>query len=1175
MKTVKRILVMFLVFALTFGMVGTSFLTAQSDTVTEESTSGSTESGDTKDSADSETQNSNGGGESGTDTPSTEGTTSETNSGEGSGDSSNTSNPDNITNNQDESADEVENPDADDTLTTETTDDTIEENADPDAKKDSADTDLDKELDKALLKKAPATRGDGDSGDGTSKKITLKLELTDNVGEDTFGINVYFYSDGEGNTQLTDTNGPMGKAVEIVRSENNNSSLASDSIDIPANCQSIRVSVYMPSGHHISKYNDTEASDSNNLDKWAEESGELLKVSDLENNSTFNFTIAKDEENEPEPPIVLFGIKCDTAVIAPDKYSLTVKLYNGSNNSTTEIISKNTQKEITIPTECTKVGLTISCPDGYYVWQRNDGNTDDNGEIYEETTSLEKWKTEAIFTSINEFVGNGPYCYTISSNKQENKLPTYNNSHYELYIYDNAAGMRVAEVGSSDPWDSFTDLDVMPNCELRINRNYTIKGTLRVLTEGYLRIAENCTLNAGSFDFQDSSFVIFGNETSATGFKDKLKQKNSDETTSYNGEINNTLFRTVRDDKGYIFLYVDESIIDCGFQLNTDNSINDNNNQSTLDYVKYTITNGEQAETAANFTALGDWTPTTVDSSKIKEGTKVTFEIKTKEGYKLSNTGVRFIDPVNPLPYDNGASGDSGIYKVTYTYTSAPKQYGILYFNVIKSEVEESNDAILQWTNDLAVLAEPGGRGGDYYVDHGRIEVVKVTNSSGNELNNSNESGKSPYWNIDNAQFNMGGRLFSGSEMLLAKDTKVELRLVPDRGYQLTSFKINNSNQYVTVQGDLYTYTFTVPSPGQVVFGATFTPVSDKVEVTTDKISGGSFSYNGSAVDSGSMVLKVENTSTSTNETFKKQADNGGYTVDQVLGLSSEQRIYKGVANPSSANDYWAETKSNLGSPATITLNVNPNSITGEDVVVLHKKSDDSIEEIPATYSNGQVTFKTSSFSDYAIASREKKITPMPIPSAESKYEEQQEESTDTTNVTPPIGATVNGAVVNDWDDMKNVLLTTPKSTPIDDKTPAVNPLTMLTLTGFNTNIPKDVFDAMSVSNSSGMHVFLGNATALTFLKPAVGMNTQEAVDVSCITKLDTKARLKTITFKKNTKLSVPSLLHATVPKGVKKVTVYFIGADGIRRLLGEFEPTVDGHVGFAVAELGKFEIKY
>ncbi len=84
------------------------------------------------------------------------------------------------------------------------------------------------------------------------------------------------------------------------------------------------------------------------------------------------------------------------------------------------------------------------------------------------------------------------------------------------------------------------------------------------------------------------------------------------------------------------------------------------------------------------------------------------------------------------------------------------------------------------------------------------------------------------------------------------------------------------------------------------------------------------------------------------------------------MNISLNQVLYKGTAN-----DVWSKELKELNNQATISLSLE-GVIDGNEVAVVHEKNDGTYEMIPAIYdsSSNTITFKTSNFSNYAIASK-------------------------------------------------------------------------------------------------------------------------------------------------------------------------------------------------------------
>ncbi|MCR4749797.1 MAG: hypothetical protein K5877_08425, partial [Lachnospiraceae bacterium] len=120
--------------------------------------------------------------------------------------------------------------------------------------------------------------------------------------------------------------------------------------------------------------------------------------------------------------------------------------------------------------------------------------------------------------------------------------------------------------------------------------------------------------------------------------------------------------------------------------------------------------------------------------------------------------------------------------------------------------------------------------------------------------------------------------------------------------------------------------------------------------------------------------------------------------------------------------------------------------------------------------------------------------------------------------------------------------------------------------------IPDSTFDSLYKSDKSGLHVFVANGTALTFINNRQLKN-QKALDLTCTVTAGNGSKI--IAFKTFGKLKAKTALHTTVPAGVKTVTVYKYDAKGNKKYFGKLRPTAEGRVCFGVKELTKYELVY
>ena len=199
------------------------------------------------------------------------------------------------------------------------------------------------------------------------------------------------------------------------------------------------------------------------------------------------------------------------------------------------------------------------------------------------------------------------------------------------------------------------------------------------------------------------------------------------------------------------------------------------------------------------------------------------------------------------------------------------------------------------------------------------------------------------------------------------KGNVIVFEFVPKYGYQLTSVSMNgmpltpqaNANQYVLDTAD---------ANGNGHFSATFTKVSDVVKTNTSAISSGVLDLSSGAIDAGTGRLSVDDFTPSTEQTAKFEDAASGYEIADYLDLNMQQIFYKGSDDDTNV---WTNDLSQLAADANISL-VLAEGVDGNDVAIVHEKSDGSCELITGTYDadTQTVSFATDGFSNYAIAYR-------------------------------------------------------------------------------------------------------------------------------------------------------------------------------------------------------------
>ena len=202
-----------------------------------------------------------------------------------------------------------------------------------------------------------------------------------------------------------------------------------------------------------------------------------------------------------------------------------------------------------------------------------------------------------------------------------------------------------------------------------------------------------------------------------------------------------------------------------------------------------------------------------------------------------------------------------------------------------------------------------------------------------------------------------------------SKDEVVVFEFVPDYGYQLTSVAANETP--LDPQEETNRYVFTMRE-GNVHFAATFTKTDDVVNTGTASVRGGTVNVANN-LDGGTARLTVNNAELSADKRQGFQNAAGAYSVSQYLDIDLYNVFYKGKND---ASDVWSNEIDELREDATISLQL-AEGVNANDIVLVHNIHDgENFEIIPVdSYdpATNTITFKTKSFSNYAIATKDSK----------------------------------------------------------------------------------------------------------------------------------------------------------------------------------------------------------
>ena len=301
---------------------------------------------------------------------------------------------------------------------------------------------------------------------------------------------------------------------------------------------------------------------------------------------------------------------------------------------------------------------------------------------------------------------------------------------------------------------------------------------------------------------------------------------------------------------------------------------------------------------------------------------------------------------------------------ISFDVSGVPYQntYNIVIEGRALNEEEEFLAGFL-WTYD----ANASQYADDDKILHGVLEFVKA------------EYDGHTYTTIE--QVNNAGNLFKWKdakkdsndpmgEAVFPVGTELTVRLIPDAGYQLTSFDLNGFPFEPGEEVGLYTFTV---GRGPFHLGAHFTEEGNTVLATSENVKNGTIDTN-EEVEAGTLKLSVSNIGSMSPEREGKFVDTADeYEIASYMDISLYNAIYKGGKKDANGNyESWDTEVNDLANDARIALELSEN-MNGKEVVLVHEKHDGTYEIIETNYDseNNTITFETDSFSTYAIAYKE------------------------------------------------------------------------------------------------------------------------------------------------------------------------------------------------------------
>ena len=246
-------------------------------------------------------------------------------------------------------------------------------------------------------------------------------------------------------------------------------------------------------------------------------------------------------------------------------------------------------------------------------------------------------------------------------------------------------------------------------------------------------------------------------------------------------------------------------------------------------------------------------------------------------------------------------------------------------------------------------------------------------------------------------------------EAMFPVGTQLTVKLIPDAGYQLTALTLNG--QAFTAGEEIGVYTFTIKG-GNWHLGANFTAVADEVKTTSNNITDGSIRLNTNGDNSfknGTAKLEVKDVSNLSNDRineFTAVAEEEGYEISSYIDMSLYNTIYKGGKKDGNREyQAWNTQVDNLKNNASITLELS-DDMAGKTLALVHEKHNGETitgyELIDAAYNeeNNTITFRTNSFSNYAVVVRDSYIKDYEVKDDNGNSIKFQEESGHIYNLT-------------------------------------------------------------------------------------------------------------------------------------------------------------------------------
>ena len=294
-----------------------------------------------------------------------------------------------------------------------------------------------------------------------------------------------------------------------------------------------------------------------------------------------------------------------------------------------------------------------------------------------------------------------------------------------------------------------------------------------------------------------------------------------------------------------------------------------------------------------------------------------------------------FITVPGATKYVISATGDSSI----------PTPKTIIWVN---PDYVPENEADAQWVSNFTV-------------SHGIAKVVEVYDENDNLLD------PNSYTNQDSDEYGLDNGF---GWVNIMPGSRVVFEFVPEYGYQLTGITINET-PLKAIDSNINRFEIKLPNldGGNLHFAATFTKTDDIVKADSQKVKSGEI-FLGNNLEAGSAQLTINDVELSPDKIKGFENAAGDYTISNYLDIDLYNVFYKGKND---SEDVWSNKIDEVEKEATITLKL-ADGLTADDIVIVHNIHNGEKYEIIQIESydstTNTITFKTKSFSNYAIATK-------------------------------------------------------------------------------------------------------------------------------------------------------------------------------------------------------------